>query len=169
MAKARASVGMQLLDGDKLIAVLKSLSVLVQNKVVDEALKAGIKPVEQAIRSESPSSRLTGTRKKQSAKTRAKFSNSRPLKTTIRSVVRKKRKGAIALAGPSYTHGGGHGNFFASDHKRKVYWGRDAGGVRVVNRFVKRAADMSQAAASAAISASVKSEIDRAAKEAFRG
>lgn len=165
----RASIGMELIDGDDLIATLKKLNAMVQNRVVDEALKAGIKPVEKEIRSVTPDSRKTGSRKKQSKKARDRFSGSKPLRTTIRSVVRKRSKGAIAMAGPSYNHGGGHGNFFASDHKRKVYWGRNAGGIRVVDRFVKRAADSSRASASAAIKSVLRAELDKAAKEASRG
>src|SRR5690606_22843298 len=122
MAKNKASVGMELIDGDQLLASLKQIGIMVQNKVVDKALSAGIKPVAAALKVNAPDSQKTGSRKKQSRSTRAKWSNSRSLKTTIRYVVRKYDRGGLALAGPSYTHGGGHGNFFASDHKRAVYW-----------------------------------------------
>jgi hypothetical protein len=82
--------------------------------------------------------------------------------------VRQRRKfgvatGAVGLVGPSYSDGGGHGNLFSRDHKRKVNWGRDTGGIRVVNQFVKKTADETASAASAAVRAELKRGIDAAA------
>jgi hypothetical protein len=107
-------------------------------------------------------------RKQQSAKTKRKWSGAKKLKTTIKAVVRRKMKygtvnGAIGLVGPSYSDGGGHGNLFSKDHKRKVLWGRDAGTIRTVNQFVKRTADETKAAASAAVTSALKSGIEAAA------
>jgi len=73
------------------------------------------------------------------------------------------------LVGPSYSEGGGHGNLFSRDHKRRVLWGRDGGSVRVVNQFVKRAADQSRGQAEAAVVQSVKSGIDAAARATTNG
>jgi len=71
--------------------------------------------------------------------------------------------GRIGLVGPSYSDGGGHGNLFSKDHKRKVLWGRDAGTIRKVNQFVKKTADETKAAASSAVTSSLKSGIETAA------
>ncbi len=38
----------------------------------------------------------------------------------------------LGLVGPSYSDGGGHGNLFSKDHKRKVLWGRDGGTVHIL-------------------------------------
>ena len=99
---------------------------------------------------------------------------SKKLKDTIRSVVRTRRKagitaGLIGLVGPSYSEGGGHGNLFSRDHKRKVLWGRDAGSTRSVNQFVKRAADESSGQAEAAVVSALKTGIDQAAARSTNG
>jgi hypothetical protein len=165
--KAIASVGMELLDGDKFIKQLEKLTIEVQNAVVKEAVEAGTKPILAAMIANTPES--NGSRALQSRKAKARWSGSKKLKTTIKAVVRNKRNrfgatsGAIGLVGPSYTDGGGHGNLFARDHKRKVLWGRDGGSVRSVNQFVKRTADQTAAAAKAVVTAKLKQGIDAAA------
>jgi hypothetical protein len=163
---ARVSVGMELIDGDKLIAELQKLVLEVQNKVAQEAIDAGTKPVLTAMIANTPES--DGSRRRQSAKTKQRWSGAKKLKTTIKAVVRRKMKygtvnGAIGLVGPSYSDGGGHGNLFSKDHKRKVLWGRDAGTVRTVNQFVKKTADQTRSAASAAVTSALKSGIEAAA------
>lgn len=168
----RASVGMELLDGDKFLKQLENLTMEVQQEVIADAMKAGTKPIEQAMVPNTPES--TGSREKQSGTTKQKWSGSKKLKTTIRSVVRKRTRfgmvsGAIGLVGPSYSDGGGHGNLFASNHKRKVLWGRDSGSPRIVNQFVKKTADQSKAAAQSALQRALKAGIDRAAKKHMGG
>ena len=163
---ARVSVGMELIDGDKLIAELQKLVLEVQNKVAQEAIDAGTKPVLTAMIANTPES--DGSRRRQSVKTKQRWSGAKKLKTTIKAVVRRKMKygtvnGAIGLVGPSYSDGGGHGNLFSKDHKRKVLWGRDAGTVRTVNQFVKKTADQTRSAASAAVTSALKSGIEAAA------
>jgi hypothetical protein len=163
---ARVSVGMELIDGDKLIAELHKLVLEVQNKVAQEAIDAGTKPVLTAMIANTPES--DGSRRRQSAKTKQRWSGAKKLKTTIKAVVRRKMKygtvnGAIGLVGPSYSDGGGHGNLFSKDHKRKVLCGRDAGTVRTVNQFVKKTADQTRSAASAAVTSALKSGIEAAA------
>lgn len=166
-SRTSASVGMELLDGDKFIKQLEKLTLEVQNAVVSEAIEAGTKPVLAAMIANTPES--SGSRDKQSKTARQQWSGSKKLKTTIKAVVRKKRNrfgatsGAIGLIGPSYTDGGGHGNLFARDHKRKVLWGKDGGGVRVVNQFVKRTADQTALAAKAIVVSRLKQGIDAAA------
>jgi hypothetical protein len=157
---------MELIDGDKLIAELQKLVLEVQNKVAQEAIDAGTKPVLTAMIANTPES--DGSRRRQSAKTKQRWSGAKKLKTTIKAVVRRKMKygtvnGAIGLVGPSYSDGGGHGNLFSKDHKRKVLWGRDAGTVRTVNQFVKKTADQTRSAASAAVTSALKSGIEAAA------
>ena len=163
---ARVSVGMELIDGDKLIAELQKLVLEVQNRVAQEAIDAGTKPVLTAMIANTPES--DGSRRRQSAKTKQRWSGAKKLKTTIKAVVRRKMKygtvnGAIGLVGPSYSDGGGHGNLFSKNHKRKVLWGRDAGTVRTVNQFVKKTADQTRSAASAAVTSALKSGIEAAA------
>ena len=162
----KVSVGMQLIDADKFMAALEQLDYLVQTEVLENAIAAGIEPVRIAMIANTPESH--GSRKKQSAITKAKWSGSRKLKTTIRGVIRKRVKfgqviGRIGLVGPSYSDGGGHGNLFSKDHKRKVLWGRDSGSMRVVNQFVKKTADETRSAASAAVNASLKAGLEASA------
>ena len=163
---ARVSVGMELIGGDKLIAELQKFALAVQNTVAQEAIDAGTKPVLVAMIANTPES--DGSRRRQSAKTKQRWSGAKKLKTTIKAVVRRKMKygtvnGAIGLVGPSYSDGGGHGNLFSKDHKRKVLWGRDAGTIRTVNQFVKRTADETKSAASAAVTSALKAGIAAAA------
>jgi hypothetical protein len=162
---------MELIDGDEFIKKLERFTIEVQNQVIEEAIEAGTKPVLAAMVPNTPES--SGSRDKQSNATRQRWSGSRKLKDTIRAVVRKKQKfgvvnGAIGLIGPSYSDGGGHGNLFAKHHNRKVYWGRDAGGTRQVNQFVKKTADQTAAAAKAALTTSLAAGIDRAAQKTMK-
>lgn len=163
-----------MLNGDKLLKQLEALATQVREVVVKDALEAGMKPVQGAVIALAPESSVTGSRKKQSSKTRQKWSGSKKLKSTIRSVVRTRKRagitaGMIGLVGPSYSDGGGHGNLFSKDHTRRVLWGRDGGSIRSVNQFVKRAADQSKGQAEAAVVQSVKSGIDAAARVTTNG
>jgi hypothetical protein len=165
---------MEMLNGSQLIKQLESLAIQVREKVGKEALEAGMTPVQSAVIANTPESSVTGSRKKQSTKTKQRWSGSKKLKTTIRSVVRTRKKagitaGMIGLVGPSYSDGGGHGNLFSKDHKRKVLWGRDGGVIRSVNQFVKRSADQSRSQAEAAVVVSVKSGIETAARATTNG
>lgn len=169
-----ASIGMQLIDGSKLVKQLEQLAIQVREKIGSEALQDGMRPVQASVTANTPESDITGSRKKQSSKTRQKWSGSKKLKTTIRSVVRTRKRagitaGMLGLVGPSYSEGGGHGNLFSKNHKRKVLWGRDSGTIRIVNQFIKRSADESRAAASAAVVSSLKSGIDQAARATTNG
>jgi hypothetical protein len=168
------SVGFQMVSAEKLVKQLEQLAIDVREKVGGDALRAGMRPVESAVRALAPESSATDSRRKQSQRTRQRWSGSKKLKDTIRSVVRTTRRagitaGMLGLVGPSYSEGGGHGNLFSKDHKRKVLWGRDGGTVRVVNQFVKRAADQSRTAAESALAAAAKSGIDAAARATTNG
>jgi hypothetical protein len=170
---ATSIVGFSMVNAHSLIKQLEAMAVEVRENIAATALEAGMKPVQASVTANTPESSVTGSRKKQSTKTRQKWSGSKKLKTTIRSVVRKRKfagitAGMIGLVGPSYSDGGGHGNLFSKDHKSKVLWGRDGGVIRSVNQFVKRSADESRAAAAAALTASVKSGIDQAARSTWR-
>jgi len=171
---ARTSVGISMADTGKLLKQLEQLAIQVREKAAGDALRAGMQPVQTAIEATAPQSSVTGSREKQSRATRQKWSGSKTLKNTIRSVVRTKKKagitnGVIGLVGPSYSEGGGHGNLFSKDHKRRVLWGKDGGTVRVVNQFVKIAADSSKSQAKAAIISSLKSGIEAAARNTTHG
>jgi hypothetical protein len=163
-----------MLNGSQLIKQLEQLAIQVREKVGQDALTAGMVPVQAAVISNTPESSVTESRKKQSSKTRQKWSGSKKLKTTIRSVVRTRKRagitaGMIGLVGPSYSEGGGHGNLFSKDHKRKVLWGHDSGSIRTVNQFVKRAADETRNQASTILVAEVKSGIEAAARATTNG
>jgi len=171
---SQTSVGLQMLNGSDLIKQLEALAIQVREQIGKDALEAGMKPVQAAVIALAPESSVTGSREKQSSKTRQKWSGSKKLKSVIRSVVRTRKRAGITagmtgLVGPSYSEGGGHGNLFSRDHKRRVLWGRDGGSVRVVNQFVKRAADQSRGQAEAAVVQSVKSGIDAAARATTNG
>jgi hypothetical protein len=157
---------MELIGGDKFLKELERFTIEVQQNVTQEAIEAGAKPVLAAMIPNAPQS--SGSRNKQSTKTRERWSGSKSLRTTIKAVVRQRRKfgvatGAVGLVGPSYSDGGGHGNLFSKDHKRKVLWGRDSGTIRTVNQFVKKTADETRGQAIAAVMNRLRSGIDRAA------
>jgi hypothetical protein len=163
---SKAAIGMELIGGDKFLKELERFTIEVQQNVTQEAIEAGTKPVLAAMIPNTPQS--SGSRNKQSTKTRERWSGSKSLRTTIKAVVRQRRKfgvatGAVGLVGPSYSDGGGHGNLFSKDHKRKVLWGRDSGTIRTVNQFVKKTADETQGQATAAVMSRLRSGIDRAA------
>lgn len=170
----KASVSFDMQGVAKLLKQLETLDIQVRQTIGQNALKAGMQPVEAAVRANAPESSKTGSRKKQSTQSRGKWSGSKKLKNTIRSVVRVQRKagitsGILGLVGPSYSEGGGHGNLFSRDHKRKVLWGRGTVGIRTVNQFVKRAADESQTAAKAAVISSLKGGLQSTAKGTSSG
>lgn len=164
--KAGVSVGMELIDGEEFIQKLQALAWEVQNTISEAAIDAGTKPVLSAMIANTPGDEHS--RDKQSKDTRRKWSGAKPLKTTIRAVSRKKKRfgivnGAIGLVGPSYSDGGGHGNLFSKDHDRMVFWGADMQQARRVNQFVKRTADETKSAASAAVTSALKTGIEAAA------
>ena len=150
---AKASVGLSMLNDAELHKLFKKVDKLMRFKVADDAVRAGAKPILAVMKPIAPDSRKTNSRAKQSEKTRNKW-YSKPLHTTLKFVVRKYYNGAKAIVGPDYFGGGGHGNLFSKNHKRTVYWGRDAasdvllggignaGSTRLVNQFVKRSADI---------------------------
>lgn len=171
---AQTGIGMEMLNGSQLIKQLETLAIQVREKVGKDALEAGMRLVQETVIANTPDSDVTNSRKKQSEKTKRKWSGSKKLRTTIRSVVRTRKKagitaGMIGLVGPSYSDGGGHGNLFSKDHKRKVLWGRDGGVIRSVNQFVKRSADQSRGQAEAAVVVAVKSGIEAAARATTNG
>lgn len=150
----KASVGLSALNDADVLAILKKLDTEVRYSVSDKAMRAAAKPIRSKMRAIVPDSRRTNSRALQSNKTRQKWANSAPLHTTIKTVVRKFPRGAKAFVGPSYSDGGGHGNLFSVNHKRAVFWGKDAilaaQRFRQVNQFVKRTADLAGGAAKAA-------------------
>ena len=171
MARGQAAVGMHLTNDKALLETLKQIALEVQTRVVMDAIDAASQPVEQAMIANTPES--DGSRDKQSVASRSRWAGSRKLKTTIRSVTRRRlrfgvQSGAIGLVGPSYSDGGGHGNLFSKDHKSKVLWGRDSGTVRQVNQFVKRTADETRGRAQTVLISALKSGIDRAAQRATK-
>ena len=164
----KVSVGMDLIDADKFIEALGQLDYFIQGKVVEDAITAAMQPIISTMIANSPESH--GSRNKQSTETKRRWQGSRKLKNTIRGVVRRTTKfgrlvGRMGLVGPSYSAGGGHGNLFSKDHSQKVLWGRETGTVRTVNQFVKKTADQTRSAASAALNASLKAGIEAAANQ----
>jgi len=165
----KASVGMELINEESLIKALEEIEYFLQTEIIEKAIAAGTEPVRIAMIANAPES--SGSRERQSASTRTRWAGSRKLKQTIRAVVRPRVKfgvlvGRTGLVGPSYSEGGGHGNLFSKDHKRKVLWGQDSGVVRQVNQFVKRTADETKSAATNAVISTLKRELDRVAKQA---
>jgi hypothetical protein len=157
---------------DEFIKQIESLALEVQTEVAKIAVEEAMQPVLASVIANTPVS--AGSRDKQSKSTKDKWKNSGRLKLAIRSVVRDSRKfgirgGVLGLVGPSYNDGGGHGNLFARDHKRQVFWGRDSGGTRTVNQFVKKSADESRGRANAALNRALKREIDRRLKKLENG
>ena len=164
---SQAHVGLELMNADELIKQLEQLAFQVRENVAVEATEAALVPLHRTMIMLTPESR--GSREKQSEKTKAKWAGAKRLITTIRSVVRRRKRAGIAagvlgLVGPSYSDGGGHGNLFSRDHDRTVHWGADKGYVRKVDQFVKKSADLSRGQVRATLTAAVKSGIESAAR-----
>lgn len=169
---ARVGVGLRMLNAKDLIEQLEKLDFAVRENIAEEAVKIAMRPIQWEVMTQAPVSH--GSRDRQSKKTKAKWAKAKPLKSTIRSVVRKRKNAGIAagvlgLVGPSYSDGGGHGNLFSKDHKRMVLWGHDSGFIRRVNQFVKKAADASRQHAEQMLTAAVKTGIDAAARATTNG
>ena len=168
---ARASIGFSIDDTDKIIKDLEKFAVEVQQKIAKESIDQALKPILRAMKANAPESR--GSRDKQSSISKQAWSGTKKLKTTIKAVVRSKTKygivsGAIGLVGPSYSDGGGHGNLFSKNHKRKVRWGRDTGEIRIVNQFVKKTADETRDLARSAMLRALRSKMNMAIKKMAR-
>jgi hypothetical protein len=164
---ARASIGMKMEGAEALIEALGKLAVEAQIEISRKCLAAGLEPIREAMIPLTPKSR--NNRAGQSKKMRKQWESSKPLHTTIRAVVRGRKKygvisGALGLVGPSYSDGGGHGNLFARQHKSQNWWGRPATRSRIIDNFVKRAADQAGGAARAKVISTLRSELDSAAK-----
>lgn len=161
-----------MLNGKDLVKQLEQIAFEVREKIAVESIQTAMRPVQWEVMSQTPVSR--GSRDKQSAKTKVKWAKAKPLKSTIKSVVRKRKRAGIAagvlgIVGPSYSDGGGHGNLFSKDHKRMVLWGHDSMFIRRVNQFVKKAADASRIHAEQMLTSAVKSGIDAAARATTNG
>jgi len=81
---SQTSVGLQMLNGSDLIKQLEALAIQVREQIGKDALEAGMKPVQAAVIALAPESSVTGSREKQSSKTRQKWSGSKKLKSVIR-------------------------------------------------------------------------------------
>jgi hypothetical protein len=160
----KASVGLTVLNDKEVQDLFKKLDTQVRYTVCDKAMRSAARPVLTKMLMLVPDSRSTNSRKLQSQRTRQRWSGSKPLHTTIMTVVRRFRTGAKAIVGPSWSDGGGHGNLFSKDHARAVYWGRDAVQAskrsRTVNQFVKRSADEASGAAKSAAIRVIKEYLD---------
>lgn len=171
-ASARAHVGLQMLNAKALITQLEKLDFAVRESIAVDSVQVAMRPIQWEVMTQAPAS--SGSREKQSAKSKAKWAKAKPLKTTIKAVVRKRKRagisaGVLGLVGPSYSDGGGHGNLFAKDHKKQVLWGTDSGFIRRVNQFVKKAADMSRHHAEQMLTTAVKNGIQKAAEATTNG
>jgi len=168
---ARATVGMKLEGAEELLDALKKLAIEAQTEIAEKSIQAGLGPIHAAMVPLTPKSR--NNRAGQSKKMRKQWENSKPLHTAIRAVVRKRRKfgvasGAVGLVGPSYTDGGGHGNLFARQHRSQNWWGKPATKSRIIDNFVKRAADQAGAAASANVISTLRIQLDAAARRLLK-
>jgi hypothetical protein len=139
--KASKKVTFELSGEDALISQLKELDHWVRNDIAEKALSSVSQDVLASMRANVPDSASTGSRSKMSQKAKSTWSGSKKLKNTLTFVIRRSGSFVNAFIGPDYKAGGGHGNLFSRDHKRSVFWGRDGGGIRRVNQFVKKAAD----------------------------
>lgn len=80
---ATSIVGFSLMNAHSLVKQLDAMAVEVREVVAANALESGMKPVQAAVIANTPESSVTGSRKKQSTKTKQKWSGSKKLKSTI--------------------------------------------------------------------------------------
>lgn len=171
--KKRLGVSFELTGDKELLKALDAIAYGVNYELPAKLLTEAAKPLEAAVMANAPDSRKTGSRKKQSKKTKALFSAAKPLHTTITTVTRRMKRyglvvGSYALVGASYHAGGGHANFFASQHKAQWWWGKPARASRIVDRFVKRAADQTREQCKSILVSAIKRELAALASRATR-
>lgn len=142
--------------------LIKSMDVFMRMKAVDAAVRAGAKPVKAAVMRHVPKGKPEN-RQLQSAKVRDQFKASRPLHTTIGTVVRRGNYGALAMVGADF-YTGRHANLFASDHESWKTWGNKYKDTKIVRQFMKLAQDESMDAAMNAVRTSLVKSLEEFAR-----
>lgn len=160
MAKAMIQIFMDEDFHKEFENAITQLETYMRIKAIDAAVRAAAKPAEAAVKRYVPHGNPQN-RKKMSKAAREDWSNYNPLHKIIKTVVRKGKYGAIATVGPSYDLGGGHGNLYGSDHKKRFLWGKDTGSGKAVRQFIKLANDESHPLQRAAFRASMKESLER--------
>lgn len=126
---------------------------------LDRAVQAPCNIVAKRARQLAPDSRKTGTKNKQSAKTKGKWPVR--LKTTIRSKVIRYPNGAWGIVGPKSPEGNS-AHFMQEKPRRHVLWGKATliKQYRIERNWITQAFDETKSEQLSAMEASLKRDID---------
>lgn len=105
--------------------MFKATEQLDRYKVGDKAVRAGAKPLLQEARRLTPDGRKTGNSQRRLKAQASEYNWDKPLKSTIRMVIRKYGTGAFAVVGPKWREGNkAYFNTSPRGRRRKIY-GKD--------------------------------------------
>ena len=149
--------------GDKeVLALLEQLPKLVvmSGGPIDTAIGKALQIVAKRARQLAPDSRRTGSRLKQSKKSRAIWTGK--LNRLIRTKVVKHATGAWGVVGPKNPEGN-MAHFMQEEPRRQVLWGKmtKLQKYRIARNWITQAYDETVTEQKSAVVASLKSDIDR--------
>lgn len=150
------------IDGDdRVLGLLEQLpkSVLFVGGPLDKAVQAALNTIARRARQLAPSSKRTGSREKQSKKTRAKWPST--LRTTLRTKVIKLEFGRWGIVGPKNPQGN-QAHFMQEKPRRHVLWGKATmiKKYRIERNWITQAFDETTSEQQTAIYESLKQSID---------
>ncbi len=149
------------IDGDgEIDALLAKLPVLVVSKggPTDKAMRKAGAIVRTRARQIAPDSRKTGTRDKQSAKSKAIWQNK--LKNNIKSKLVKYPTTSVAIVGATTDANQAHS--MQEIPRKHVLWGTSrTRQYRIARNWITKAADETKAQQDAAIGQALREEIDK--------
>lgn len=133
--------------------------VLSEGGPIDRAVKAPLNIIAKRARQLAPDSRKTGTKEKQSAKTKAKWGSR--LKANIRTKVIKYPNGAWGLAGAKSPEGNA-AHFMQEKPRKHVLWGKATAikKYRIERNWITQAFEETKSEQLFAMEASLKTDID---------
>lgn len=142
---------------DALLAKIPKLVVAAGGPLDRAVGKAGTVIAKRA-RQIAPNSKRSGTEKKQSAKSKAKWKDE--VRRNIKSVVRKYSGVAVAVVGA--THPEGNAAHFMQEKPRKhVLWGKKTVTYRIARNWITQAFDETKSEQQSAMATSLKDDLDK--------
>lgn len=135
-------------------------SVLFDGGPLDRAVQAAISIIAKRGRQLAPESRKTGSRKKQSAGTKAKWPAR--LRTTVRKKVIKLPFGRWGIVGPKNPQGNA-AHFMQEKPRKHVLWGKATliKKYRIERNWITQAFDETKSEQSSAMEESLRDDIDQ--------
>lgn len=155
------SIKIDIRGDDKLMQLLDSLPKLVVSPggPLDKAIKSAAKIVESRAKTLAPDSRATGSREKQSKKSKAIWTGK--LNRLVRSKILKYPTATWAVVGPRSPEGN-MASFMQEKPRVHVLWGKASSlkRYRITRDWISRAYDETRSEQLSAIEASLRQSID---------